>query len=55
MEFDWSPECEEAFSKLKQLLIEAPVLAFPEFGRETDASGMGLGAVLFQEHEDGFV
>ena len=24
--FEWSPECEAAFSKLKSLLTEAPVL-----------------------------
>ena len=51
----------EAFDKLKQLLTTAPVLAYPQFGAnsefilETDASISGLGAVLGQKQEDGHV
>ena len=57
--FEWSSECEAAFSKLKSLLTEAPVLVYPRFGKgehfllETDASGVGLGAVLSQQQSDG--
>ena len=51
--------CEEAFCCLKQLLTDAPVLAFPEFGREflveTDDSDVGLVAVLAQKQDDGSV
>ena len=54
--FDWTPKCEDAFNQLKAALTEAPVLAFPQFGRpfllETDASGVGLGAVLSQVQDD---
>ena len=57
--FVWSSECQEAFDHLKQLLISSPVLRFPGFQRpfalETDASGVGLGAVLAQEQPDGTV
>ena len=48
--FVWTEECQEAFQHLKTLLIEAPVLVFPDFSRmfvlEMDASGEGLRAVL---------
>ena len=57
--FVWSPQCQQAFEKLKALLTSAPVLAFPEFAnpfiQETDASGAGLGAVLAQKQADGTV
>ena len=59
--FQWTTECEEAFRKLKELLISAPVLAYPRFGPdrsfvlETDASTIGLGAVLSQIQDDGIV
>ncbi|XP_075774682.1 uncharacterized protein LOC142826318 [Pelodiscus sinensis] len=48
----WSPECEKAFQELKDRLIQAPVLAQPDFSRPftlyTDASETGIGAVLAQ-------
>lgn len=55
--FEWSDACENAFTQLKTLLTQAPILAFPNFSQdfhlETDASGLGLGAVLSQEQDDG--
>ena len=57
--FLWDSTCQQAFENLKQCLIAAPVLAFPNFDSpflmETDASGIGLGAVLAQKQEDGSV
>ena len=51
--FTWSVVCSQAFRKLKELLVKAPVLAYPDFSREftltTDASNIGLGAILSQE------
>ena len=55
--FCWSVTCQEAFERLKQLLVDTPLLIFPNFSRgfvmETDTSGVGLGAVLAQQVEDG--
>ena len=50
--FNWTPECDRAFQKLKQqlLLTEAPILGYPTaddpFVVDTDASLTGVGAVL---------
>ncbi|ROT60874.1 enzymatic polyprotein [Penaeus vannamei] len=51
----WDEEQVNAFTKLKNCLSLAPVLAFPKFDLpfilHTDASNVGLGAVLMQEHK----
>jgi len=53
----WSAKCEEAFCKLKELLVTPPILRVAEPSKpyilQTDASEKGLGAVLSQTTQDG--
>ncbi|KAG1957220.1 thy-1 membrane glycoprotein [Pimephales promelas] len=55
--FGWSEDCAVAFRQLKAALIDAPVLAYPDpnqpFLVDTDASNVGVGAVLSQRGENG--
>lgn len=55
--FIWSTACEDAFQKLKQSLIQPPVLATLDPGKpfvvHTDASDVAVGAVLMQKHDEG--
>ncbi|KAI3374193.1 hypothetical protein L3Q82_006045 [Scortum barcoo] len=50
--FQWTPEAEGAFQRLKDLFTTAPVLTVPDPARqfvvEVDASNEGVGAVLSQ-------
>ena len=47
----------DAFHKLKKAVMSTPVLAYPDPNKEyllkTDASKLGLGAVLSQKQADG--
>jgi len=51
--FEWNTETEYSFNRLKALLVNSPVLAFPNFELRflltTDASNVGLGATLHQK------
>ena len=51
-QFQWSRECQAAFEELKSILTKAPVLSYPlpdgQFVLDTDASNVGIGAVLSQ-------
>lgn len=53
VKFTWSGKCEEAFFKLKHLLIVASVLVVTDENRElvvyTDACGTRLGTLLKQK------
>ena len=52
---EWSDAAEEAFQTLITKCTETPVLAYADFSLpfelHTDASGVGLGAVLYQTQE----
>ena len=55
--FNWMPEHQQRFDALKEALVTAPVLGYPDFNREfvleMDASLQGLVAVLSQKDETG--
>ena len=54
---EWEEEHQKAFQGLKDLLSSAPVLAYADYKKpftlNTDASGHGLGAALYQKDENG--
>jgi hypothetical protein len=51
--FIWTSEHEHSFAALRKALTHSPVRALPDFSKpfyiETDASGLGIRAVLMQE------
>ena len=55
-EFIWTEKCDKAFKHLKELLMQHPILRYPDPGCGytlfMDASGIGWAAVLMQEFED---
>jgi hypothetical protein len=52
--FLWSSHVQQAFEAVQQDLSIAPVLAIPNFNKsfvlKTDASNLGIGAVLLQDN-----
>jgi hypothetical protein len=55
--FIWSKGCDYAFQQIIKLLSEKPILAYPNFNEKfylsTDASNMGIGAVLGKTDNQG--
>ena len=51
----WGPEQQQAFDTIIEKLTSPPVLAYTDYSKpfllNIDASGDGLGAVLYQEHD----
>ena len=52
---EWSSTCHLAFTNLKDLCSNTPILAYADYTKKfilhTDASELGLGAVLYQEQD----
>ena len=55
-EFVWLEKCDKAFKHLKELLMQHPILRYPDpehpYTLFMDASGIGWAGVLTQEFED---
>ena len=55
VKFSWGEECQNAFDELKRVLSFSPMLSFPreeeKFILDTDASNIGIGAVLSQKQD----
>ena len=53
--FEWTPVHHTAFITLKEAIIQAPILCYPDLARRyiayTDASDDACGAQLSQEHD----
>ena len=51
--FDWLPQHEHPFARIKELITQAPVLHYFDINKEVtiecDSSDVGLGAVLTQD------
>jgi len=56
IKWTWTPSCQDAFDKLKEIFTRGPILTHFDDTRptklETDASDFALGAVLSQLYED---
>ena len=54
--FEWTEQCRNAFNHLRELLMEYPILHYPDpkqgYTLYTDASGIGWSGVLTQEFKD---
>ena len=55
--YEWKSQHQEAFEYLKKRLVTTPILVHPDFNKPftimTDASALGLGAVLSQKDDNG--
>ena len=54
---DWTDECQTAIEKLKSLCTDTPILVYANYKKpfqlQTDANDLGLGAVLYQQDDEG--
>ena len=53
---EWTEECQITFDRLKELCTSTPILAYADYKKpfqlQTDASDLGLGAVLYQRDDN---
>jgi len=56
-EWHWGQDQQKAFEKLKERMVQSPVLAHPDWSKDfylqTDASKLGAGAILAQKDNNG--
>ena len=56
VDFVWTDKCEKSFNHLRELLMQHPILRYPDPSKEytlfTDASGIGWAGVLTQAFDD---
>ena len=52
---EWTESHEKSFNKLKEILSKSPILKLVDLNKsfvlQTDASNVGIGAILLQEHD----
>ena len=52
VQFEWTDKCKEAFNKLMQALVSAPILGAPDWNKvfhvHIDASNFAIGCILAQ-------
>jgi hypothetical protein len=55
VKYQWNDECQKSLDTLKQKMVTASILVFPNWSKEfhvhVDASSIALGAVLVQPGE----
>ena len=55
MTYDWTDECEQSFQKLRNTLVEGPILQAPNWNKvfhvHIDTSNFAIGCVLAQPSE----
>ena len=56
VKFEWTEKCEKLFNRLRELLMEYPILRYPDLSKPytiyTDASRIGWSRVLTQKEPD---
>lgn len=55
--YEWTQECQKSLDILKEKMVIAPILVFPDWKRpfhiHVDASSIALGIILAQSEEGG--